>query len=100
MHGNQPDQGPTKPTRPSTGVSLQLKKDPKSAHWTPLEHLAVVLRGESAAGTHRTSTKAAYPKSGNITNLPGTEKQKQKLGKMRQEQNMFQRKGKDRNQKK
>lgn len=48
----------------------------------------------------RTPTKAAYPKSGNITNLPDTEKQKQKLGKMRQQQNMFQRKGKDRNQKK
>lgn len=69
-------------------------------HWTPLEHLAVVLRERAPLYAPRTSTKAAYPKSGNITNTPGTEKQKQKLGKRRQEQNMFQRKGKDRNQKK
>ena len=47
------------PARPGANQAYQTahrsqrqpKKDPKSAQWTPLDHLAVVLRGESAAGT-------------------------------------------------
>ena len=66
MATNQTRGQPSLPDHPQE--SACDKRRIRRAHiGTPLEHLAMVMRGESPAGTHRTSTKDAYSKSGNIT---------------------------------
>ena len=73
--GNQPDQESAIPTSmahssqpTTTEVHMQTTKE------APLEHIALITRGECTAGMHRMSpTKGHFSKQvGNITTLPET----------------------------
>ena len=65
MATNQTRGQPSLPDHPQEAA---FDKRTGRAHTgTPLEHLAMVMGGESPAGTHRTSTKAAYSKAANMT---------------------------------
>lgn len=90
-HGKKPNWDPTTPARLPVVVSLHQQKDLRSPHRGTLEPTTLVTRKECTAGNHKTSpTKGHSPRSGNVTTYRIHRSQNNKLGKMRQQRNVFQ----------